>query len=64
MRQLSEEEFQALFARAEGDSSESNTAATDGSGAILFAIVEGVRSGTGSGGHGVISAGSLGGDGA
>ena len=42
-RQLSEEEFQALFSRAEGDSSESSTVATDGSGAILFAIAEGVR---------------------
>ena len=39
-RQLSEEEFQALFSRAEGDSSESSTVAMNGSGAILFAIAE------------------------
>ena len=63
-RQLSEEEFQALFPRAEGDSSESSTAATDGSGAILFVIVEGVRGPVGSGGNGEIGSGSLGGDGA
>ena len=51
-QQLSEEEFQALFLNAEGNSSESRTAATDGSEAILFRIAEGVQSGDGSGGNG------------
>ena len=54
-RQLSEEEFQALFSRAEGDSSESGTAATNGSGEILFRVAEGVRSGDGSGGTVVLN---------
>ena len=63
-RQLSEEEFQALFTRAEGNPSESSTVATDGSGAILFAIAEGVQSGTSSGGDGEVSSGSLDRDGA
>ena len=63
-RQLSEEEFQALFARAEGDSLESSTAATNGSGAVLFAVVEGVWGDLGSGGNGEVTSGSLGRDGA
>ena len=64
VRQLSEEEFQALFVRAEGDSLESSTAATNGSGVILFVIVERVWSGSGSGGDGEIDSGSLDRDGA
>ena len=63
-RQLSEEEFQALFARSTGDSSESNTVATDGSGAILFAIAEGVRGAVSSGSNGEVDSGSLDRDGA
>ena len=63
-RQLLEEEFQALFTRAEGDSSESSTAATDGSGAILFVIAEQVRSDSGPGGDGEVNPESLGGVGA
>ena len=54
-RQLLEEEFQALFLRAEGDSSESGTAATNGSGEILFRIAEGVQFGNGAGGDGEVS---------
>ena len=63
-RQLSEEEFQALFAGAEGDASGSDTGATDGSGAILFAIAERVRSRPSSGGDGEVDSSALGGDGA
>ena len=63
-RQLSEEEFQALFLRAEGDSSESSTVAMNGSGAILFAIAERVRGDPGAGGDGEVNSGSLGGFGA
>ena len=63
-RQLSEEEFQALFPGAEGDSSESSAGATDGSGAILFAIAERVQGASGSGGDGEVDSESLGGDGA
>ena len=62
-RQLSEEEFQALFLGAEGNSSGSSTRATDGSGAILFAIAEQVQSASGSGGDGEVDLVSLGGDG-
>ena len=63
-RQLSEEEFQALFSGTEGDASRSDTGATDGSGAILFAIAERVRSSVGSGGDGEVDSSTLGGDGA
>ena len=63
-RQLLEEEFQALFSGAEGDSSGSSTRATDGSGAILFAIAERVRGDSGSGGDGEVDLLSLGGVGA
>ena len=63
-RQLSEEEFQALFAGATGDTSGSDTGATDGSGAILFAVAERVRSSLGSGGDGEVDSSTLGGDGA
>ena len=54
-RQLSEEEFQALFSRAEGDSSESSTAVTDGGGVILFVIAERVWYSSGSGGDGGVT---------
>ena len=47
-----EEESQALFPRAEGDSSESGTVATNGSGEILFRVAEGVQSGNGTGDDG------------
>ena len=63
-RQLSEEEFQALFLGAEGDSLGSSARATDGSGVILFAIAERVRGASGSGGDGEVDLSSLGGDGA
>ena len=63
-RQLSEEEFQALFSGATCDSPRSSAGATDGSGAILFAIAERVRSSAGSGGDGEVNSSALGGDGA
>ena len=63
-RQLSEEEFQALFARATGDSLGSDTGATDGSGAVLFAFAERVQASPGSGGDGEVDSSALGGDGA
>ena len=63
-RQLSEEEFQALFPGAEGDSSGSSAGATDGSREILFTIAERVQGAPGSGGNGEINSSSLGGDGA
>ena len=59
-----QEEFQALFSRAEGNSSESSTVATNGSGAILFAIAERVWGDSGAGGNGEVNPGSLGGVGA
>ena len=51
LRQLSEGEFQALFLDTEDYSSEPGTTIADGGGAVLFRVVEGVRSSDGSGGN-------------
>ena len=63
-RQLSEEEFQALFSGAAGNSLGSSAGATDGSGVVLFVIAERVQGDPGSGGDGEVDSSALGGDGA
>ena len=63
-RQLSEEEFQALFSGTEGNSSGSSAGATDGSREVLFVVAERVRSPPGSGGDGEVNSSALGGVGA